>query len=267
LDPLATGLLLVLVGPATKLAPYLTQADKSYLATIRLGLLTDTLDVAGKTLMAWDGPYPEKDRVLRVLASMIGPIWQRPPMYSAIKVNGQTAHQAARAGKTLALEPREVTARELILLSYEPPLLTLKAQVSKGYYVRALARDLGEELGLGGGAIAQLRRLTVGSFGLDQAGPVPESLDQLKARLIAPAQALGHLPEIKLAQDQIQALGHGQKLPFRPEAPGVYKIIAPGGQLAAVGEVVKRAGPEGQLNSPEGPFLRPIRVFMKAQRA
>ncbi|MDR3134886.1 MAG: tRNA pseudouridine(55) synthase TruB, partial [Deltaproteobacteria bacterium] len=153
LDPMATGLLLVLVGPATKLSAYLAESEKSYLGEIRLGLVTDTLDATGRTISAWPGPFPVRERVASALKQMEGPSEQVPPLFSAIKVNGQAAYKAARAGKELDLKPRPVTAFRLSLEAYEPPLATVTAMVSKGYYVRSMARDLGLALGLGGGSL------------------------------------------------------------------------------------------------------------------
>jgi tRNA pseudouridine55 synthase len=267
LDPMATGLLLVLVGPATKLAAFMAESDKSYLAQIRLGLVTDTLDVTGKTLSVWPGPWPSIEEVRETLLALTGDSLQKPPSFSAIKVAGKAAHKLARSGKEPDLEPRPVTARELRLTEYAPPLATVRCEVSKGYYVRSLARDLGQALGLGGGALTSLRRLTAGPFGLDSAAPLPESPEELRRRLITPRRALAHLPELSLSEPEVKALSQGQRLAPPPAAAGTYKIIAPGGILAAIGQIVDPAqGPHGQPvpGTPEGPFLRPLRVFMTA---
>jgi tRNA pseudouridine55 synthase len=264
LDPMATGLLLVLVGPSTKLAPFMAEADKSYLAEIRLGLLTDTLDVTGQTLSEWDGAYPPAGEVLAALSALEALTEQVPPAFSAIKVSGVAAHKAARAGREIPLAPRPVTARALRLIAYEPPVATVRADVSKGYYVRSLARDLGQALGLGGGCLSGLRRLSAGPFEVSAAGPIPGSHGELLAKLLSPRQALCHLPELPLSGPEVKALCQGRKLAPPARAAGTYKIIAPGGSLAAIGQIVDPAESpheRRQPGTPEGPFLRPLRVL------
>jgi tRNA pseudouridine55 synthase len=265
---MATGLLLLLVGKSTKLAPFLSSADKTYLATIRLGLLTDTLDLTGQTLSEYDGPYPSSEEVQEALDKLTGPVWQMPPIFSAIKVKGKTAHKAARAGKKIDLPARQVMAQALKLIDYQPPLVSISAHVGKGYYIRSLARDLGQALGLGGGSLSQLRRLSVGSFSLAEAGPIPETFLELQNRLVSPRLAVNHLPELESSWEELVAIGRGQSLPWPQNPPGLYKLISPDGLLAAIGEIVEKAPTiEKNLFSPEGPFLRPLRVFMPAQGA
>jgi tRNA pseudouridine55 synthase len=278
-----------LVGKSTRLAPFLAAADKTYLATIHLGLVTKTLDVTGEAVgPQYQGPYPSRVEVEKALTNLTGTMAQMPPAFSAIKVNGQTAHKAARAGKEIDLKPREVTAHALELIDYDPPFATLRAEVSKGYYVRSLARDLGLALNLIGGALAKLRRLSVGSFTLKEAGPIPETFLELKNRLISPREAVNHLPELFPSANELIALTRGQTIPWpatglasepwggpasgatsgAAKAAGVHKIISPDGQLAALGEIFEKTpGLEPSARSPEGPFLRPLRVFAKAQEA
>jgi tRNA pseudouridine55 synthase len=263
LDPMATGLMGLLLGSATKLEPWLVKLEKLYLAEMVLGLATDTLDTTGAELFRHPGPYPDEEAVLSALASLTGEVLQVPPAYSAIKVGGRVAHRAARAGKPLDLAPRPVTAFELKLLAWRPPVATIEARVSTGYYVRSLARDLGEAVGLGGGALSALRRSRVGEFDLSAAGPPPTSREELERRLVSPREALSSLPEISLGPESALRLAAGAPvpapLPCDPDRAGTYKIIGPGGDLLALAELArpKGDGPE----PPRRPILRPLRVL------
>jgi tRNA pseudouridine55 synthase len=265
LDPMATGLMGLLLGSATKLEPWLVKLEKLYLAEVILGLATETLDTTGAELFRHPGPYPDEATVLARLANLTGDVLQVPPAYSAIKVGGRVAHRAARAGKPLDLAPRAVTAFELKLLSWRAPVADIEARVSTGYYVRSLARDLGEAVGLGGGALSALRRLRVGDFDLSAAGPPPESREELQARLVSPREALSNLPEITLALDSALRLASGAPVPAPPSrgrdlpAEGTYKIIGPGGDLLALAELARPEGDGPQ--PPRRPILRPLRVL------
>jgi tRNA pseudouridine55 synthase len=265
LDPMATGLMAVLLGSATRLEPWLAKSSKSYLATVRLGLSTDSLDVTGQTLSDWDGPWPGPSEAASALRALEGPSLQVPPSFSAIKVAGRPAYKSARAGSPVDLPPRAVEAFSLRLLGYRPPLMELEASVSSGYYVRSLARDLGLALGLGGGALQSLRRLSIGDFGLDSASALPMSRDALLERLLSPRQALGRMPELGPRPEALRAICSGLRIPSPPgAAPGQYKIIAPGGHLAALAEISSPGGADALAREPLGPFLRPLRVFMPA---
>ena len=264
LDPLATGLMGMLLGPSTKLEPWLVKMSKLYRAEIRLGLRTDTDDVTGKEIRAHLGPYPKAEEIEAALEGMLGTVPQVPPAYSAIKVGGKTAHKAARAGRPLELDPRSVIATELKLISWNEPFAVIEAQVSTGYYVRSLARDLGEALGLGGGALSALRRLKVGDFDLSMAIPMPDSREGLKAALISPRDALRHLPEVFLGPEEMTRLVSGAFVPFPAGdvdqlSEGPFKIIGHGGRLFALAEPVRQD--ESGSQSPQRPFLRPLRVF------
>lgn len=196
LDPMATGLMAVLLGSATKLSSRFTGLGKVYEATVDLSLATDTLDVTGETLARHGGPWPTEGEIRAALAAETGERDQVPPAYSAIKVGGRPAYKAARAGQPLDLPPRRVTAYGLELTAYEPPLLRLTAAVSSGYYVRALARDLGAALKTGG-ALAALRRASVGPWPVGQAATLEEIAawddDGWQKHLIDPMAALGGL--------------------------------------------------------------------------
>jgi tRNA pseudouridine55 synthase len=247
--------------------------DKSYVAHVRLGLKTDTGDVTGRELEAHGGPFPGEAEIEAALLAMTGEILQAPPAFSAIKVGGRTAHKEARAGRPLDLAPRRVFARSLRLLSWSEPVAEIEAEVSSGYYVRSLAQDLGEALGLLGGALSALKRLKMGAFRLSMARPLPPTREAVADALISPREALGHLPEVVLEPRELKRLGAGAAVPFPEEAfpprdplspwegqkAPAYKIIGPGESLFALAEI---AGPgEGPPIAPRRPYLRPLRVF------
>jgi tRNA pseudouridine55 synthase len=262
LDPLATGLMGLLLGSSTKLEPWLIRHDKVYLAEAQLGLITDTLDVDGRVLELRRGPMPTRGEIVKALASLEGESEQIPPAFSAIKVKGRAAYKAARAGEEVRLPPRRVTAHKLTLIEWRPPKVVFEASVSGGYYVRSLARDLGQRLNLGGGALSFLRRLSLGPFELKQAGPTPKDRLSLVKRIIEPRLALPHLKEIFLDEPQASRLSQGQKIlaPVGLDA-GEYKIIGPGGFFLALAALSFPSPDEPGEGPPRRPFLRPLRVF------
>lgn len=176
LDPMATGVLLLLVGEATKLNPYLSLETKEYLAEVTFGRSTDTLDREGATVVELDPSAVSVGRASlnEALAAELGRTSQVPPSVSAIKIDGERSHRLARRGMAKELPPRVVRVDELELLAFETPRVTLRVRASKGYYVRALARDLGESLGLPA-HLSALRRTASGSFALADAVPWPPS--------------------------------------------------------------------------------------------
>lgn len=174
LDPMATGVLLVLLGEATKLSGYLTLDDKRYRATVALGRSTDTLDAEGATTdeRALEPGFPPREAVLDALAAERARKEQVPPAFSAIKVEGQRAHRKSRRGERVELAARAVRVPDLVLVQLELAAITLELTVSKGYYVRALARDLGARLGVPA-HLSALRRLSSGPFRIEEAVPWP----------------------------------------------------------------------------------------------
>lgn len=220
LDPMATGVLPILVGEATKLTPYLLGHDKEYVATLRLGVRTDTLDLTGTVQEERPVPPLEAGAVRGVLARFVGEIDQVPPMYSALHVGGRRLHELARAGVEVARAPRRVRIETLELLALEPPRLTLRVQCGPGTYIRSLGADLGEALGCGA-ATEALVRTRVGPFRLEDALPWAEvragEPDRLRARLLPPDRAVGHLPAVSVTPEGARRLANGQGL-----APGEY---------------------------------------------
>jgi tRNA pseudouridine55 synthase len=233
LDPFATGLLVVLVGRATRLARFLESRPKTYLAVARLGLRTTTDDLTGEPLGAPSlEPVPER-RVREGLAGLLGAQRQRPPQFSAKRIAGERSYRKARRGEAVTLADADIVVHALDLIAYRFPDLTFRATVSAGTYVRALARDLGERLGSGAHLIS-LRREAVGPLRVEDALP----LEQLTpAGLLAPAAVLDHLPRVTLDRAELQAVTHGRAvLDPRGEAESDQEPVAllAGGALIAV---------------------------------
>jgi tRNA pseudouridine55 synthase len=230
LDPFATGLLVVLVGRATRLARFVEAQPKTYLATARLGLATDTDDRTGTPL----GPPVDvagigEDRVAEALAALRGEQQQRPPRYSARHVEGERSYRLARRGIAAELPETSVTVHRIELVSYAPPELAFRVTVSAGTYVRALARDLGVRLGVGAHLTA-LRREAVGALRVEDAVPI-ERVDASALR--PPGAALGHLPTRELDEPGRLAVSHGRSLPAEPGATGDVALLH-AGELVAV---------------------------------
>lgn len=241
LDPFASGLLLLLVGSATRLSEYLLGLEKEYEATARLGVETSTHDPEGEILGVSHGWASLTEEAIReAVATFRGTQLQEPPRYSAKKVGGEAAHRRVRRGEDVVLKPVEVTIHEIGLVSYRPPELRFRVRCSSGTYVRALARDLGRVLGVGA-HLTGLRRTGIGGFSLEEAAPLAAILDEaeVRRRLISPAAALGHLPAIEISAAEAVRIRHGQALPTdRREPPGEVPVrILLEGELIAVGAV------------------------------
>lgn len=221
LDPFASGLLLVLVGPSTRLAEYFVGMDKAYEATVHLGVETETHDPEGEIVTEDPGWVSVDSQALEAaLDSLRGRILQIPPVYSAKKIRGEAAHRRVRRGERVELKGVEVEIYELSVLEIDLPRIRLAVRCSSGTYIRALARDLGRSLGVGG-HLSALRRTRIGPFTLASASP-PDALaglEQIQAVLIPPAVALEHLPEVRVASSEATRLRQGQFLP-RPEGVG-----------------------------------------------
>ena len=265
LDPMATGLMAMLLGSATRLEPWLTKMDKVYAGQMQLGLSTDTDDVTGREVLRNNGPWPDEAAVRQALKKREGQGDQVPPAFSAVQVNGQRAYKAAREGRPLELAPRRVTAHRLELTGYRPPLIDFIAEVSSGYYIRSLVRDLGGDFELGG-TLTALRRLRVGSWRLEEAvtpaGLEKWSEEDWRSGLRPPAEALPHLPGLVLTEEQAGRFAQGQQVAVDDSpapAPGQYKILSPEGRLLGLGEIDEFPSLGGA--APRRPFLRPLRVF------
>lgn len=168
LDPFADGLLIVLLGKATKISPFLEGMDKTYMATLKLGSKTDSGDLTGNVIENKDISSLNKEDIENVFKSFLGKQTQIPPMYSALKVNGKALYKYAREGKEIERKKREITIYELKLLSYENNEITFISKVSKGTYIRTLGEDIAEKLGTVG-HLTKLTRLSIGPYSLEQA--------------------------------------------------------------------------------------------------
>jgi tRNA pseudouridine55 synthase len=246
LDPMATGVLVVCLGEATKIASLLVADDKAYDGELELGRETDTLDADGRVVRERPAEAAAVDRaaLAAAMAALVGDLDQVPPMFSAVRQGGRRLHELARAGHEVERAPRPVSVRRLDLVSFAAPRATFVVDCSKGTYVRSLVADLGEALGCGAHLTA-LRRTRSGRFGLDRALALadvsPETVGQ-PGRLVDPADALDHLPQVALTPAQAAAAGNGKPLSWKDlspaEAPaGPVCLLAPGGQLLALVEV------------------------------
>lgn len=225
LDPLATGVLPIALGEATKLAGRMLDATKAYDFTIRFGEQTDTLDLEG-TVVATSEVIPGLAAVEAILPRFTGPIDQVPPAYSALKVDGQRAYDLARAGEEVELKTRAVTIHALSLLCLEGRDATFSATVSKGTYIRSLARDIALALGTVG-HVTMLRRTKAGPFALNQAISLDFLDDAAKAReltrTVLPLEAgLDDIPALPVTPDQARLLRQGQALFGIPVSPGLH---------------------------------------------
>ena len=240
LDPFASGLLLVCIGPTTRLAEYLVGLEKTYRATMILGSATDTDDRTGEVVHSSDAWRHLTDAEIRAaLAQQVGTIQQLPPTYSAKKVAGERMYAAARRGAALERTPATVTIHRIEVLRVALPEVEFEVECSKGTYIRAIARDAGESLGAGG-HLAALRRTRIGRWDVAQAVPM-DRLDDSSAvdgAWIAPEDAVGHLPRITVeAADEVLVRQGGRVAVPEDllEGPPIA-MYGPDGALIGIGE-------------------------------
>ena len=230
LDPFATGLLVVLVGRATRLARFVEAQFKTYLATARLGIRTDTDDLTGAVVgVPGPGTGCSEAQVREALAGFAGEQQQRPPSYSAKHVDGERSYRLARRGVIVAPTPVTVTVQRIELVACAGPELIFRATVSPGTYLRAIARDLGDRLGVGA-HLRALRREAIGPLRVEDAVP----LDRLGPSDLLPAHAvLRHLPAWELDEPDRRAVSHGRPVAADPAPAGDVALLH-GGELVAV---------------------------------
>jgi tRNA pseudouridine55 synthase len=214
LDPAATGVLPVLLGPATRMMDYLVDATKTYLATIELGTETDTYDAEGRVVQRTDASGVTVSDVERALPAFLGEHEQTPPLYSALKREGVPLYKRARAGETVALEARPVRTARLEILAFESPRLRLLVECGKGFYVRSLAHDLGRSLGVGG-TLVELVRSRVGPFLLEDAVDLEALRSEFETgawqeRLLAQDEVLLHWRAAILGRENATRIQQGQ---------------------------------------------------------
>jgi tRNA pseudouridine55 synthase len=263
LDPLATGVLLLCLGKATRVSQFLMDSRKTYRATVRLGVSTTTHDREGE-ITAQSSVEVGREEVQAALGQFVGRIDQVPPAYSAIKVGGKRLYELARRGVAVRLPPRPVDVYALRLVDWTPPDIALEVECGAGTYVRALARDLGEALGCGAHLTA-LRRTRSGQFTVEQAVNLEmlqaaAAADDIARHLHPLDAALAHLPAVYLDAETAYRLALGQSVPdptcgeevIAPSAPRQARAYAPGGQFVAL---VSR--------DPTVSSLRPRKVFVE----
>jgi tRNA pseudouridine55 synthase len=238
LDPRASGVLVVLLGPAVRLSEYVSASDKRYQATIRLGGTTDTYDAEGVVTSEAPATHITEENFDEILQTYVGEIEQVPPPYSAVKVKGRKAYEMARKGEQVELQPRKIQVFSLDILEWDPPEVVIDAYCSSGTYVRSLANDLGESLGTGAYLIG-LRRTKSGRFTLREAVPLRSLKEAFQAGdwyryLIPAADALGDWPMVELDPDQVDLVRHGHRIPAEPDSEGWSRGVSMQGDLVAL---------------------------------
>ncbi|MGQ4003274.1 tRNA pseudouridine(55) synthase TruB [Francisellaceae bacterium CB52] len=243
LDPMATGVLPICFGRATKIAQYLLDADKEYIATIKLGVETDSGDAEGNIIKENSESIPKLDSDLleSVFDNFRGEISQVPPMYSALKYNGQPLYKLAREGIQIEIKPRNITIYALDLLEYCDDTLTIKVRSSKGTYIRSLAMDIGNKLGCGGHLIA-LQRTKSGPFDLEQSYTLEQLKDLSFDDKLATISHIESVFEDKssyiLAEEEKEDLYKRGKFPLKKELDGTIKLYDEG-KFVAIAEFDK----------------------------
>jgi tRNA pseudouridine55 synthase len=241
LDPRASGVLVVLVGPAVRLSEYVSASDKRYQATIRLGSATDTFDAEGTVIQSSPVGDISEEQFDEILQQFVGEMEQVPPPYSAIKVKGRKAYDMARQGEDVDLEPRVIQVYSLEVLEWAPPEAVIDVYCSSGTYVRSLANDLGKALGTGAHLVG-LRRTKSGRFTLRDAVPLRRLQEAFDAGnwyrfLIPAAEALADWPMVDLDADQMELVRHGHRVPADEGQKGWARGVSQQGDLVALMEV------------------------------
>ena len=242
LDPRASGVLVILIGPAVRLSEYVSASDKRYQAVVRLGASTDTYDADGRILSTSPIDKITEEQFEDALTNFVGEIEQIPPPYSAIKIKGRKAYEMAREGEEVDLAPRRINVYSLELLEWAPPEAVIDVYCSSGTYVRSLAHDLGEKLGVGAHLIG-LRRTKSGRFTLRDAVPLRKLREAFEdgtwyQYLIPAAEALSDWPAIDLTQEQMDALRHGHRIAAEEGEEGMVRGVSDQGELVALMEYV-----------------------------
>jgi tRNA pseudouridine55 synthase len=256
LDPLASGVLVVCIGAATRLVEDIQELPKAYRTVVRLGARSDTLDADGRIELQEDPPVPSLDDVAAAVAPLIGDVDQVPPEYSALKVSGRRAYDLARAGRSVDLAPRRIRIDRIAVLRYEWPHLELEIDCGSGTYIRSIARDVGEALGCGG-LVEVLVRTRIGPFILDGAvDPAGISAESLPGLVRPPSEAVAGRPRLTLDPDRVTAVAAGRRIPLEPgvlveDTSGPVALVDASGRLVALAEV-----------DPAGGWIQPRKVFV-----
>lgn len=225
LDPNATGVLPILIGEATKISKYLIEHNKTYIAEITLGDKRTTGDIEGKILETKQIPELTKEKIDKVLKEFLGKQKQKPPIYSAIKINGKKAYEYAREGKEIEINEREIEIYKINLLHYEKDTITFEVNCSKGTYIRVLCEDIAEKLGTVG-YMKNLRRTEVDKFNLEQAvtiEEIKEKTDIVEQKIISVEEIFNNNEKIQLNEYKLNLFLNGVKLTYN-KPNGVYRV-------------------------------------------
>jgi len=250
LDPLATGVLVVALGPATRLVEYVQRMPKTYFGTFLLGRSSDTEDIEGTVVESVDPPRPTRQEVDAALPAFLGTIQQLPPAFSALKVQGQRAYELARRGEHVELQSRPVEIHGLAVVRYEYPELELEVHCGSGTYIRSLGRDIARSLGTAA-VMSALRRTAIGVFRIAEALDFDSlTLAVIESKLQPPSLAVAQLPAALLSEDEARRLANG--LPVRNRWGWTADEVA---ALDGQGRLVAILVPRGHEE------LRPARNF------
>lgn len=238
LDPRASGVLVVLIGPAVRLSEYVSASDKRYQATIRLGSSTNTYDAEGAVTVTRSIEDITEEMFEELLPTFVGEIEQVPPPYSAVKVRGRRAYDMARKGEPVELSPRKIQVYSLELLEWAPPDVVVDVYCSSGTYVRSLAHELGKQLGVGAHLVG-LRRTKSGNFTLRDAVALRRLQEAFQAGnwyqyLIPAAEALADWPMIELTSEQVDLVRHGHRIPAEEGSEKMVRALTEQGDLVAL---------------------------------
>jgi tRNA pseudouridine55 synthase len=234
LDPLATGVLVLAVGHATRLIEYVQDMPKTYRAQIAFGATSDTDDADGTITPNPNAEPIAEPSIREALSPFIGDIEQVPPAYSAARISGQRAYDLARRGDEVNLSPRRVRIDRIEIVYCEWPQLELDVHCGKGTYIRSIARDLGASLGVGG-YVATLRRTRIGPFTIDAAVSLDATPEEAQKHLLRPAAAVSHKPVVHVSKDEVRRLRQGQMIPA--SGSGDVAVLDESGDLIAVGRI------------------------------
>jgi tRNA pseudouridine55 synthase len=236
LDPLATGVLVICLGTATRLIEHVQRRPKTYRGTFLLGRESDTEDIEGHVVELADPPRPTFEQLSAAAAKLTGSILQRPPAYSALKIAGRRAYELARKGKPVDLKPRPITVHRLEIKAYEYPELELEIECGSGTYVRSLGRDLAESLGTAA-VMSTLTRTAIGSFRMEDAvEPSSLTAENLPGQLLPLLRAVEGLPHMRLTPQEVVRLGHGLTIDRRADVTEAaeYAGLNDAGELCSI---------------------------------
>lgn len=246
LDPLATGVLVLCAGKATRIARYLEAGEKEYKATMRLGVSTDTLDAEGQVVATKSYTPLGKQQIIDVMKQFTGSIMQRPPAYSAVKVAGVPSYRLAREGKAELLKPRPITIFSIELTAFEDPLVSLRVRCSKGSYIRTLCADIGDALGMGA-HLSALERTRSGRFSIDHSVALEQLQTMMAAgtveQVVTPIDdALAEFPSVPISETETARVMHGNAISCPPSIANIsserVRLHSPAGRLLGLARIV-----------------------------